>query len=54
MKKIIAILILVTLFSCNKTTPINQSTTNRVFIRIESVEPDGQSTYSPISTVLMK
>jgi hypothetical protein len=53
MKKIIAILILVTLASCSKVNPINQST-NRVFIRIESVEPDGQSTYSPISTVLMK
>jgi hypothetical protein len=54
MKKIISILMLIILVSCSKTNPINQSNTNRVFIRIESVEPDGKSTYSPISTVLMK
>ena len=54
MKTILAILTLVILASCSKSTPTVSTTPSKVYIRIETVEQNGESTFSPISVVSMK
>ena len=54
MKKILAILTIVIITSCSKSTPTVSTKPYKVFIRIETVEQNGESTFSPISVVSMK
>jgi len=53
MKKIIAILAIISLVSCKKET-LSTTTSENVFVRVESVSKTGQSTYSDVQVVRMK
>ena len=54
MKTILILIAGVILASCNKSTTITDTTQRKIYIRIESVELDGQSSYSPISSITVK
>lgn len=54
MKLVYAIVLVFLLSSCKKEDTTTQPTSKKVFMRVESVSPDGISTYSPIIVTNVK
>jgi len=51
MKKLFVIALLTFAFVSCKKENVSAESTSTIFIRVESVDTDGQATYSPVSVV---
>lgn len=54
MKTLFIAFALIFLVSCSKEATVTQPTNQKVYLRVESVSPTGETIYSPITVVTIK